>query len=70
MKQLQSHILSHIARECGLLFQAEYSMACLSVEHDRESCKSGMTDRDAIWEIGMWTQWTTQIGGPYPSIEA
>jgi len=53
MKQLQSHILSHIARECGLLFQAEYSMACLSVEHDRESCKSGLTDRDAIWEIGM-----------------
>jgi len=34
---------------CGLLLQTVYSVVWRSVGCDRESCKNGWTDRDAVW---------------------
>jgi len=38
--------------KCGLLLQTEWRglSVCLSVCHDREPCKSGRTDRHAVWD--------------------
>ena len=47
-----------------LLLQTEWSglSVCLSVGHDREFCKNGRTDRDAVWGYRAKVAFTLGLG--------